>query len=100
MKQVIETLEAERADVQERLAWLEQQLAGFRRRAGEQKSPPGPAPPRATGGPPAAPPAPPPRGEPAPAAQRRVAAKATQRPRSSRFSPNTRRVPPVTWPAA
>ena len=48
MKQVIETLEAERADVQERLAWLEQQLAEFRRRAGEQESPPGRAPRRAT----------------------------------------------------
>jgi predicted HTH transcriptional regulator len=48
MKQVIETLEAERADVQERLAWLEQQLAEFRRRAGEPAPPASRAPRRAT----------------------------------------------------
>ena len=35
MKQVIEALEAERADVAERLAWLDKQLAEFRDHAGD-----------------------------------------------------------------
>jgi hypothetical protein len=37
MQQVIEALEAERADVQERLAWLEKQLAEFRSRQKESQ---------------------------------------------------------------
>jgi Winged helix-turn-helix DNA-binding len=48
MKQVIEALEAERADVQERLAWLDAQLAEFRRHAGEPARPASRAPRRAT----------------------------------------------------
>jgi hypothetical protein len=36
IKQVIDTLEAERADVQERLAWLEKQIAEFRERHGDE----------------------------------------------------------------
>jgi hypothetical protein len=35
MQQVIEVLEAERRDLQERLAWLEQQIAVFHSRGGE-----------------------------------------------------------------
>ena len=38
MKQVIEALEAERADVKERLEWLEAQIKAFRDHAGETVS--------------------------------------------------------------
>src|SRR5436305_13325338 len=48
MKQVIEALEAERADVQERLAWIDAQLVEFRRSAGEPAQPAGRASRRAT----------------------------------------------------
>ena len=40
MQQVIDALEAERADLQERLAWLEGQIDEFRERRGDQRSPP------------------------------------------------------------
>ncbi len=39
MRQVIDALEAERADLQERLAWLESQINEFRERHGDQRSP-------------------------------------------------------------
>src|SRR3954454_2730932 len=39
LNQVIEALEAERADVQERLDWLEKQLAEFCSRAGDAVAP-------------------------------------------------------------
>jgi hypothetical protein len=37
MQQVIDALEAERADLQERLAWLEIQIKEFRERHGDQR---------------------------------------------------------------
>jgi predicted HTH transcriptional regulator len=40
MQQVIDALEAERADLQERLAWLESQIDEFRQRHGDQRSTP------------------------------------------------------------
>jgi predicted HTH transcriptional regulator len=40
MQQVIDALEAERADLRERLAWLEAQIGEFRERHGDQRSPP------------------------------------------------------------
>ncbi len=40
MQQVIDALEAERADLQERVAWLEIQINEFRERHGEQRSTP------------------------------------------------------------
>jgi hypothetical protein len=40
IQQVIDALEAERADLQERLAWLESQINEFRERHGDQRSAP------------------------------------------------------------
>jgi predicted transcriptional regulator len=37
MKQVIDALEAERADVRERLEWIETQIEAFRERHGEEE---------------------------------------------------------------
>jgi CRP-like cAMP-binding protein len=39
MQQVIQTLEAERAEVQERLAWIEKQIDEFRERHGHEAAP-------------------------------------------------------------
>ena len=40
IQQVIDTLEAERADLLERLAWLDGQIAEFRERHGDERAPP------------------------------------------------------------
>jgi hypothetical protein len=40
MQQVIDALEAERADLQERLAWLEIQINEFRERHGDERAKP------------------------------------------------------------
>jgi predicted HTH transcriptional regulator len=40
MQQVIDALEAERADLQERLAWLDRQIEEFRERHGDERSAP------------------------------------------------------------
>jgi hypothetical protein len=40
MQQVIEALEAERADLQERLAWLDYQIEEFRERHGDARATP------------------------------------------------------------
>src|SRR5215211_6082493 len=42
MQQVIEALEAERADLQERLAWLDHQIKEFRERHGDARATPPP----------------------------------------------------------
>lgn len=40
MQQVIDALEAERADLQERVAWLDGQIKEFRKRHGDERSTP------------------------------------------------------------
>jgi hypothetical protein len=40
MQEVIDTLEAERADLQERLAWLDRQIDEFRERHGDDRATP------------------------------------------------------------
>jgi Winged helix-turn-helix DNA-binding len=40
MQQVIDALEAERAELQERVAWLDGQITEFRERHGDGRSPP------------------------------------------------------------
>jgi Fic family protein len=42
LQQVIDALEAERADLQERLAWLDRQINEFRERHGDERAPPPP----------------------------------------------------------
>lgn len=48
IKKIIETLEAERSDVQDRLEWIDHQLKEFREHHAEQQAVPATPPPRST----------------------------------------------------
>jgi hypothetical protein len=87
MQQVIDALEAERADLQDRLAWLDRQIKEFRERHGDERAtPPRRSVRRAT-------------------ARRASTRRATARQRKGDITAriidyikDPRRAPPATWP--